>query len=440
MSRHRPLPTEPVEAHIHDLTHEGQGVARVNGKAVFIPGALPGETVRFVYAERKRNFDTGKVQAILTASADRVTPACPHFDICGGCNLQHLAPAKQLEFKQKILLDNLQRLGHVTPAHITAPLTGLPWGYRRKARLGTKYVGKKQRFMIGFREKASHLLADLSQCETLNPQIGRRLPEIAAMLRALSCYQHIPQVEVAIADNATALVIRHMVPFTSADIEQLIAFAKQTGWHLYQQPHGLDSITPIWPGDSVLTYQVDKQQIELQFLPSDFIQVNREVNLAMIDAALAALQLDADMTVLELFSGLGNFTLPIARRAQHVVAVEGERGLVKRAQDNAQRNSITNVQQQVADLARDCTGLPWLHANFDRVLLDPPRSGAIEVLPVVAATKAQRIVYISCNPATLARDADVLVNQFDYRLAQVGVLDMFPHTAHVEALAVFVRN
>lgn len=440
MSRRHRIPAEPVEVTIHDLTHEGHGVARVNGKAVFIPGTLPGEVVRFVYTERKRNYDTGKLLEILTASAERVTPVCPHFDICGGCNLQHLAAHKQLEFKQKILLDNLQRIGHVTADSVVAPVTGLAWGYRRKARLGTKFVHKKERLMIGFREKASHFLADLSICETLHPSVGHKLPDIAAMVRSLSCYQTVPQVEVAIADNATAMVIRHMEPLSAGDMEYLTTLAKQSGWHLYQQPKGLDSITPIWPQDSSLTYQVDQQQISLHFLPSDFIQVNREVNLAMIETAIAALELDTSIRVLELFSGLGNFTLPIAKRAAQVVAVEGEVGLVARARENAQRNSINNVQHHIADLSRDCHEFPWMKSRYHRVLLDPPRSGAAEVLPGIVATGAQRIVYVSCNPATLARDAGVLVNQFGYHLQQVGVLDMFPHTAHVEALAVFTLD
>ncbi len=440
MSRRHRIPTEPVEATIHDLTHEGHGVARVNGKAVFIPGTLPGEVVRFVYTERKRNYDTGKIQEILTASVDRITPACPHFDICGGCNLQHLAAHKQLEFKQKILLDNLQRIGHVIPKEVVAPVTGLAWGYRRKARLGTRFVHKKQRLMIGFREKASHLLADLAVCETLHPNVGHKLADIATLVRSLSCFQSVPQVEVAIADNATAMVLRHLEPLTTQDMDLLVNMAKQTGWHLYQQPKGLDSIAPVWPKDSTLSYQVDRQQITLQFVPSDFIQVNREVNLAMIDAAIAELQLDESTTVLELFSGLGNFSLPIARRAAQVVAVEGDSGLVARARENAQRNGITNVQHHIADLSRDCQDFPWMKARYHRVLLDPPRNGAAEVLPGIVATRAQRIVYVSCNPSTLARDAGILVNQYGYHLQQVGVLDMFPHTAHVEALAVFTLD
>lgn len=440
MGRRRTLPTEPVEATVEDLTHEGNGVARVNGKTVFIPGVLPGESVQFIYTERKRNYDTGKLVQITQPSNDRVTPACQHFDICGGCNLQHLTPEKQIDFKQKILLDNLQRIGHVKPRELMPPISGKIWGYRRKARLGVKYVLKKERLLIGFRERASHYLADILSCETLDTRVGHALPEIIAMLQTLSCYQNIPQIEVAIGDEQVALVIRHMQPFTTADIQQLTAISQKTGWHLYQQPGGLDTIKPIWPTDSQLSYRVDHDSIELQFLPSDFIQVNRDVNLAMIEAAVTALDLNSDTHVLELFSGLGNFSLPIARRAKQVVAVEGEIGLVERARANAQRNQISNIQHFVADLAGTCQGLSWTLPDYDRWFLDPPRTGAIEILTLLLKSPPARIVYVSCNPSTLARDADLLVNQHDYSLMQVGMLDMFPHTAHVEALAVFVRN
>ncbi len=439
MSRRSVLPPDPVITTIQDLTHEGYGVAKVDGKTVFIAGTLPGEEVEFQYRVRKRNFDEGKLLRILKTSADRIEPRCPHFAVCGGCNLQHLSPEKQLEFKQKLMLDNLTRLGHVTPLVVAAPVSGSPWGYRRKARLGVKYVTKKEKLMVGFRERDSHFLADLSRCEILAPEVGLQLTTLSNLLRSLSCYQHIPQVEVAVGDNATALVIRHMQPLTEQDTTQLTEFAQQHGYHIYLQPKGLSSIAPLWPLDSALSYRVDNNSIELLFAPTDFVQVNRFVNLAMIDKVVAALNLNSATQVLELFSGLGNFTLPIAKRAGRVVAVEGERSLVQRAQDNAVHNQISNVQHYVSDLTKDVSIFPWFNEKYDRIFLDPPRSGAAELMPLLAAKKTERIVYVSCNPATLARDADILVNQFQYQLSEVAILDMFPHTAHVEVLAIFDR-
>ncbi|MBI3561360.1 MAG: 23S rRNA (uracil(1939)-C(5))-methyltransferase RlmD [Gammaproteobacteria bacterium] len=440
MRRRKSLSKQPQQATVHDLTHEGHGVARVNDKTVFIPGTLPGEEIQFVYTDRKRNYDTGQLLTILRPSADRITPQCRHFDRCGGCNLQHLTTDQQLTFKQKIVLDNLRRIGHVVPATLLPPITGPSWGYRRRARLGVKYVSKKQRMLLGFRERASHLLADLSQCETLDPRVGHALTTMAQVLKGLSCYTLIPQVEVAVADNATAWVIRHLQPFTAADIEVLKHAAQQHGWQVYQQPAGVESITPIWPPDATLFYRVDADAIEIQFAPADFIQVNREVNVALIDAAIDALQLTTDTTVLELFSGLGNFSLPIARRAKNVVAVEGDAGLVKRAQQNTLHNQVANITHYVADLSKTTPLLPWMRSQYDRILLDPPRTGAADILPTLATSHATRIVYISCNPATLARDAGILVNQLNYRLDQIRVVDMFPHTAHVETLAVFIHT
>lgn len=443
MSRRRPsLPREPVFAHILDLTHEGLGVARIEGKTVFVDQALPGEDVQFVYTERKRNYDRGKLLQVETASPQRVTPHCPHFGVCGGCSLQHLQAEQQIHFKQKILLDNLERIGQVMPDRVREPMTGPLWGYRRKARLGVKYVDKKQKLLIGFREAASRYLADLSVCKVLHPAVGERLEDIAACIRSLSAYRAIPQVEVAVGDNLVALVIRHLQPLTESDRQVLITFAKQNDFAIYTQAKGPESILPLWPPEPSLSYSLPEYGLAYAFLPSDFVQVNAEINHKMIAAVLQALELDPGQRVLELFCGLGNFSLPIAQLCQQVVAVEGDVGLVERARQNAECNGISNIEFHVTDLMQEALpSLPWWHKQrFDRLFLDPPRSGAQAALPMIEQLRPPRIVYVSCNPSTLARDAGILCRQLGYRLLETGVMDMFPHTAHVESIAVFSRE
>ncbi|MBI1421906.1 MAG: 23S rRNA (uracil(1939)-C(5))-methyltransferase RlmD [Gammaproteobacteria bacterium] len=442
MSRRRvSLPKDPVAAHVVDLTHEGVGVARVDGKTVFIDRALPGEDVHFIYTQRKRNYDHGKLDSIDAASSLRVEPACPHFGMCGGCSLQHMQAEQQIHFKQKVLLDNLERIGHVQPEQVRAPITGPLWGYRRKARLGVRYVEKKQKLLIGFREAASRYLADLSVCKVLHPAVGEHLEDIAQCIRSLSCYQAIPQIEVAVGDDNVALVIRHLAEFTEQDQQNLVAFARQYHYDIYTQAGGPDTITPLWPQQPALYYGLQEYDLRYDFLPSDFVQVNAEINHNMIAAVLQSLELASTHRVLELFCGLGNFTLPIAQRCQQVIAVEGEAGLVERARENARKNGIKNAEFHVTDLMQTLTALPWWHKQqFDRVFLDPPRSGASEVLPLFAQLKPPRIVYVSCNPSTLARDAGILCREQGYRLREAGVMDMFPHTAHVESIAVFVRE
>lgn len=440
--RRRPsLPAEPVQAQVVDLTHEGEGIARVDGKTVFIRGALPQEDVCFVYTERKRNYDRGRLVEILQASPDRVTPACPHADVCGGCSLQHLRAERQIHFKQKILLDNLQRIGQVEASHVREPITGPLWGYRRKARLGLKYVNKKHKQLIGFREAASRYLADLSVCKVLHPSVGERLVDIADCIHHLGIYQAVPQIEVAISDDLVALVVRHLQELSESDRQILIAFAKEHDFAIYTQAKGPDSIIPLWPDSPVLRYSLPEYQVTLTFLPSDFVQVNAAINHKMIAAVMEALELDENHRVLELFCGLGNFSLPIARACRAVVAVEGDTGLVARARENARQNDIDNVEFHVTDLMQELPALPWWqHQQFDRLFLDPPRSGALALMPVIAVLKPSRIVYVSCNPATLARDAGILCREHGYRLLEAGVMDMFPHTAHVESIAVFTRE
>lgn len=428
-------------AEIIDLTHQGQGVARIDGKTVFIERALPGEEVEFVYTRQHRQYDEGSLVRVIKSSADRVQPKCAHFDICGGCNLQHLHPQAQIAIKQKILIDNLQRLGHVKAQHIREPLTGNLWGYRRKARLGVKHVFKKGRVLVGFRESASRYLADLSRCEVLVPEVGERLEQLSALMMSLSVPHTIPQIEVAIGDVGKALVIRHLETLTDEDREKLIHFAKDTGLDLYLQSKGPDTITPLWPPVPTLEYHLPVYHLSYDFLPADFVQINADINQKMIALVLELLRLEPHMHVLELFCGLGNFTLPIAQQVSSVTAVEGDKGLIERARHNARRNKIENVSYHTADLMSDIAGLPWWkNQRYDRVFLDPPRSGAEAVVQQIGKLKVDRIVYVSCNPATLARDADILVNNFGYQLLEAGVMDMFPHTAHVESIAVFSRE
>lgn len=438
-SRKAKIPTEPARASIESLTHDGRGVTHVDGKTVFVDGALAGEDVEFLYFERQRRYDAAKATQIFSASPDRVEPRCAHFSVCGGCALQHLRDTAQIEAKQKALLDSLEHIGHVTPKNILPPLTGPIWGYRRKARLAVKYVIKKERVLVGFREKHSHYVADIARCEVLHPSVGLILPQLSALVASLSIKDQIPQIEVAIGDHATALIVRHLAPLSEADRILLIEFARQHDIIMYGQLHGLDSVALLWPERGVLSYRLERHNLEFEFQPTLFTQVNSDINALMVDRAIECLDLQSQDQVLDLFCGLGNFTLPIARRAAHVVGVEGEAGLVQLARDNAARNGISNVEYHAANLAQDIQIYPWARRPFQKILLDPPRSGAFELVQQAAMWKAPRVVYVSCNPATLARDADVLVNQHGYKLRSAGVMDMFPHTAHVEAIAVFTR-
>jgi 23S rRNA (uracil1939-C5)-methyltransferase len=436
-TRRQRLPGPVDRVGIESLAHDGRGVAHVEGKAVFIEGGLPGELIGFEYLATHRSFDEGRVTEVHRAAPERVTPRCPHFGICGGCSLQHMDAGAQIHAKQQVLLDNLQRIGGVEPEDVLPPLTGPVWGYRNKARLGVKYVIKKGRVVVGFRERRAPYVADLSRCEVLHPSVGSRLTELAAFVGGLDARARIPQVEVAVGDTATALVFRHLDPLDTADRARLAAFAGEQNLHVYLQPAGPDSVQALEPADSQLSYRLPEQDIELRFLPNDFTQVNSDINRRMVACVLDMLEPERSDAVLDLFCGLGNFTLPMARTAGAVTGVEGEAGLVQRARENAARNGLGNVTFHVADLATDQRQAAWAGGVYNKVLLDPPRSGAAEILDVVGNIRPRRLVYVSCHPGSLARDAGTLVRNYRYRLRAAGVMDMFPHTAHVESIALF---
>jgi 23S rRNA (uracil1939-C5)-methyltransferase len=426
-------------ATIADLSHDGRGVTRIDGKTVFVADALPGERVVLRRRFRHRKHDEAELEAIETASRDRVAAGCPHFGVCGGCALQHLAPAAQLAFKQKQLLENLARLGGVVPETVLDPLVGPVWGYRRRARLGVKLVVKKGRVLVGFRERSAPYVADLRECRVLAPPADRLIEPLAELIGALSIAARVPQVEVATTPGSCALVLRTLDPPTPADRDRLGEFERNQGVRLYLQPGGPETVTPLTVGEPPLAYRLPVHDVSISFEPTDFIQVNAALNEAMVDQAIDRLAPRPADAVLDLFCGLGNFSLPLARRAGHVVGVEGDDGLVRRASANASANGLGNVEFHAQDLAQDCSAAPWAGRRYDLALLDPPRAGAREALPVVARSGARRIVYVSCHPGSLARDAGVLVSELGYRLAEAGVMDMFPHTNHVEAMAVFDR-
>lgn len=436
--RKRPLP-EPVVTEVRSLAHDGRGIAQVDGKTLFIDGALPGEQVRVEYRARSRRYDEGRVIDVIRAAADRVVPGCDYFERCGGCSLQHLGAPAQIAHKQQTLLENLARIGNVVPGHVLAPMTGPVWGYRRKARLGVRFVRKKDALLIGFREKRNSYITEIERCPVLDPRIGERIVELRKLIASLTAYQQIAQLEIAIADNAAAIVVRHLVALEAADRARLVEFGKQHQFHIYLQSGGVDTITPLWPDDSSLYYRLDEYGLEMRFEPGDFTQVNADINHRMIAQAIALLAPGADEHVLDLFCGIGNFSLPLARTAARVTGVEGDARLVQKARDNARANGITNTEFLAANLAVDGVMRRFTELAPDKVLLDPPRSGAWEVVSGMAEIGARRIVYVSCDTATLARDAGELVTKQGYRLTGAGVMDMFPHTSHVESIAVFDR-
>jgi 23S rRNA (uracil1939-C5)-methyltransferase len=439
--RERQRPELAREAVIESSSHDGRGVARIDGKATFVHGALPGERVRLRVVRHHRNFDEAEAEAVLEPSADRVEPACPRFGVCGGCSLQHVAPVAQIESKQQALLDALRHIGHLEPERVFAPIVGSsPWGYRRKARLGVKYVGKKGKVLVGFRERSSSFVTDTERCPVLHPRVGEALAALAALIGSLDIRERVPQVEVAMGDERCILVFRVLAPPSAGDAERLRSFGAAHGFVVYLQEGGLDSIRPLDPPGVQLTYALPEFDVELEFRPGDFTQVNFEVNRLMVARAVELLRPQPQERVLDLFCGLGNFTLPLARRAAEVVGVEGEAGLVARARANALRNGIGNARFYTANLYAALDAEPWLRERFEAALLDPPRTGAVEVLPLLPRLGVERLVYVSCYPGTLARDAAELVQRHGYRLVGAGAMDMFPHTAHVESIAVFQRR
>jgi 23S rRNA (uracil1939-C5)-methyltransferase len=425
---------------IGDLSHDGRGVASFGEKRVFVHGALPGERVSVQITSRRRNYDEGEAIEIIEPSPDRVEPQCPHFGQCGGCSLQHLAPRKQIEAKQNTLVQNLERIGKVTPGTVWEPLTGPEWHYRRKARLSVRYVYKKERVLVGFRERNGRYVADIQECHVLDERISSRLVVLAELIGSMDARNTIPQLEVSCGDRECALVFRHMEPLSAGDLEKLRHFAIDSGIAVLLQPAGPASIHCLEPASLDLEFELPGFGLRLAFGPSDFIQVNAAMNQKMIHRALQLLEPGKQERVLDLFCGLGNFTLPIASMAGEAVGIEGDSELVRKAVENAKRNEVNNAVFHVADLGEDPGSAPWLKHHYDKILVDPPRSGAEFMLPHIAASGASRVVYVSCHPASLARDAGILVHQFGFRLLGAGVMDMFPHTGHVESIALFERG
>lgn len=438
--RRRQLPKEPVELCIEDLSHDGRGVGTYGEKKVFVHGALPGERVMVKITERKRTYDEGETTDVIERSADRIEPLCPHFGQCGGCSLQHLRPEKQIAAKQNTLLQNLERIGKVQAETVWEPVMGPQWGYRRKARLSVRYVHKKERVLVGFRERYGRFVADMQECHVLDPRIAAQLENLSNLIFSLEARRAIPQLEVACGDDLCALVFRHLEPLCESDIEKLRKYAVESGIAVLLQPSGPASIHCLEPASADLEFAVPEFGVTLGFGPSDFIQVNAGMNQAMIRRAAELLQLGPSDRVLDLFCGLGNFTLPMATLAGEVIGIEGDQELVRRAAGNASRNGLENAHFHAADLNEDPGSAAWLKKPYDKILIDPPRSGAEFILPHVAASGAGRLVYVSCHPASLARDAGILVHQFGFRLLGAGVMDMFPQTGHVESIALFERQ
>ncbi|MDR2214466.1 MAG: 23S rRNA (uracil(1939)-C(5))-methyltransferase RlmD [Nevskiaceae bacterium] len=433
--------TPALQGRVEALNHDGWGVIR-SGKVVFVAGALPGEDIEYRIRRRQRGHDEGELLRVISPSPERVQPRCAHFGQCGGCALQHLSSDSQLRIKDDMLRETLRRVGKVEPQHWLPPLAGDPWGYRRRARLGARYVFAKGRSLVGFRERLSSHVAALNRCEVLTPGVGAMLAELSALVTSLSIPERIPQVEVAVGDAATVLVLRILSPITAEDRAKLAAFGEQHRVHWLLQPGGPDSLESLDGPAPQLYYDLPSADVRLNFEPADFIQVNGDMNRRLVDRVIELLDIGARDAVLDLYCGLGNFTLPIARRAAQAFGIEGEAGLVARAAANAVFNGIGNARFAAADLsgpeaAQRCVTLArQQRESWSQVLLDPPRVGAADVLQAVAQLAPRRVVYVSCNPASLARDLGILVTAHGFTLREAGIVDMFPHTSHVESVAV----
>lgn len=433
--------TYPAVVAIHGLSHDGRGIAAINHKTSFIQGALPNEKITYKIVKEHRSYMEGEMMSVIEASESRVKPPCPHFGVCGGCNLQHVEMSLQINLKQQTLLEQLKHFGNVEPQQLLSPLSAYELGYRRKARLGVKYVIKKEKLLVGFREKKSRYLADLDECVVLHPKVGKNFLVLRNLISSLSAFKDIPQIEIAMGDDEAALVIRHLVPLSAEDIQKLLNFGEKENFHIYLQANAPHPVSKLYPQDdkAYLSYTLPDENIRFLFHPLDFTQINLELNRLMVKQALSLMELKADDQVLDLFCGMGNFTLPLAKHVHHVTGVEGSSAMVERAIANAKYNQINNVNFYVSNLEAPESNAAWLQKSYDKILLDPPRVGAKEILPHLNTLSANTICYISCNPATLARDAGEMVHQYGYQLKFAGIMNMFPHTAHTEAMAIFQK-
>jgi 23S rRNA (uracil1939-C5)-methyltransferase len=430
------VPLALEELSVESLDAEGRGVARnAEGKVVFVEGALPGERAEVFVFARKKAFDTGRAIRILQPSPGRREPRCPHFGVCGGCVLQHADAALQVAEKQRGLMENLARIGNVKPETELPPVAAEPWGYRHRARLSVRRVESKGGVMVGFRERRSTHVADMRECHVLPGAVSSLIVPLRGLVEKLSIRERLPQIEVAVGDNATALVFRHLLPLTDEDKALLRKFADDHGIHAWLQPKGPDTAHPFHPAASELWYELPEFGVRLFFRPTDFTQVNHAVNRLLASQALRLLDPQPGERIADLFCGLGNFSLPLARRGVQVIGFEGSAPLIERARQNATANGLV-AQFEVMDLFRSDLR-PF--GPFQKLLIDPPREGAIHVVRSLPGEWPRRIVYVSCDPATLARDAGVLANVKGFRLLAAGVVDMFPHTAHVESVALFER-
>lgn len=440
---------------IESLDMEGRGVGHlVNddgspGKVIFVEGALPGERVVYQTFRKKPKWEAATMVELLRESSLRVKPKCPHFGVCGGCSMQHLEPAAQVAAKQRVLEDNLKHLGKVEPAMILRPIYGPDWGYRYRARISVKNVVKKGGVLVGFHERRSSFIVDMKTCDILPPNVSALLVPLRALVASMSIPEGIPQLELAVGagdhENVTVLVMRNMAPLTADDEAKLRAFADLHGIHWWLQPKGPDTAYPFYPVNAPLEYTLPEFGIRMPFKPTDFTQVNHHINRVLVGRALRLLDVQPQDRVADLFCGIGNFTLPLATQAREVMGIEGSTALTERALQNAEFNGVAaHTSFQCRNLFEVSAGDIAALGKFDRMLVDPPREGAHALslaLAELAATQPdmlpKRIVYVSCNPATLARDAGILVHEAGYVLQKAGVVNMFPHTAHVESIAVF---
>ena len=447
--RRKKLPQELVNVDIEALNHEGRGIARIEGKVAFVDGALKGENVDARYVYRRSNLDELKAENINQPSSYRVDPICKFSGICGGCSLQHMNTTQQIIFKEGVLIEKLKQ--ELSDREITFKtlnrISGDHWNYRRKARLAVRVVEKKGGALVGFREKYSSFITDMDDCKVIVAEVAQLIVPLRRLINSLDIGNYVPQIEVAVGEESDcgskkkiALVIRHLQEFTDTDLVSLLQFGKDYAIELYLQPKGVGSVHKFFPADDFPRLQYFLPAFDLKFLfhPMDFTQVNSGLNRSIVSHAVDLLKLRKQDTVLDLFCGLGNFTLPIATRALSVVGVEGSLEMVARGTENAKNNDILNAEFYAADLTKCFKHEKWAERTYDKILLDPPRSGAIEIIETISAIGAKKIVYISCNPSTLARDTKVLIGS-GYRLLATGVMDMFPHTTHVESVAEFQR-